>query len=96
MTIESILFTLTDSLNRIIPFLFLVATVAFLWGIVRYITAGGNEDQTTEARKLIMYAIIAFAVMIAVWGFVNILITFIFDSPNPNPQIPGEDIVPTI
>lgn len=80
-------------LNQIIPFLVLIATVIFLWGVVRYITAGGDEEKIKEGRNLIIYGIIGLAVMIGVWGFVNIVLTFIFTSSNPIP-IPGQSGVP--
>lgn len=70
-------------LNQIIPFLVLIATIIFLVGVVRYITAGGDEERIKEARNLIFWGIILLAVMIAVWGFVNIVLTFIFGTSAP-------------
>ena len=87
---------LSDGLNLIIIFLFLVATVIFLFGVVRYISAGGEEDKQAEARNMIMWGVIFLAVMVAVWGFVNIVLDFIFDSestiltPNDSTQIPQQ------
>ena|SRR3989344_7247471 len=92
-TFESTLSRVIGFLNQIIPFLVLIATVIFLWGVVRYITAGGDEEKIKEGRNLIIYGIIGLAVMIGVWGFVNIVLTFIFSSSNPIP-IPGSTGVP--
>ena len=94
-TIENVLRTLTVSLNRIIPFLVLVSTAVFLWGIVKYISAGGDEDKTESARRLIIYGIISFVVIIAVWGFVYVVIDFIFNTKTI-PKIPGENVVSPI
>jgi hypothetical protein len=91
-SIESVLRTLFISLNKAIPFLVLAATVVFLFGIVRYITAGGDEQQLANSRKLIIYGIIGLATIIAMWGFVYVLIDFIFDT-STIPTIPGRDIV---
>lgn len=79
--------------NTVIPFLVLIATVIFLWGVVRYITAGGDEDKVKEGRNLIIYGIIFLAVMIGVWGFVNIVLTFIFTNNTPA-NIPGNTGTP--
>ena len=80
--------TVTTGLNTIIVFLFLVATVIFLFGIVRYITAGADEDRVAEARNMIIWGIIFLAVMLAVWGFVEIVSNFFLGSRTVVP-IPG-------
>lgn len=84
---------LTASINLLIIFLFLVATVVFLWGVVKYISAGGDEAKTEEARNMIIWGIIFLAVMVAVWGFVYVLLDFVFATQNPFP-IPGVGDVP--
>ena len=90
---ENAIGTISAGLNTIIIFLFLVATVIFLWGVVRYISAGGDEEKTKEARQMIIWGIIFLAVMVAVWGFVNIVLDFIFGSEDPF-EIPGPGKVP--
>src|SRR3989338_861809 len=79
----------STGLNTIIVFLFLVATVVFLWGVVKYISAGGDEEKTKEERQMIIWGVIFLAVMVAVWGFVNIVLDFIFGTEDPFP-IPKE------
>ena len=51
----------------------IVATVVFLWGVIRFITAGGDEDKIREGRSLIIWGLIGLFVMVAVWGIVEIL-----------------------
>jgi hypothetical protein len=72
----------------------LVATAIFLWGGVRYIAAGGDEEKVKEARSMIIWGIIFLAVMVAVWGFVNIVLDFVFGTEDPFP-IPGQGDVPS-
>ena len=91
-TVEGILRSLSCNLNRIIPFLVLVATALFLWGVVGYLTAGGDENRLQEARRLIIYGIISLTVIIAVWGFVYIVIDFTFGTKTI-PNIPGGGVV---
>lgn len=91
-TIENVLRTLTTSLNGFISVLILVATAVFLWGIVKYITAGGDEEKVKEARSMIIWGIIFLAVIVAVWGFVDIFNNFFFGE-STIPKIPGKDVV---
>ncbi len=66
----------------------------FLWGIVKYITAGGDEEKTAEARNMITWGIIFLAIMVAVWGFVNVFLEFILeqntDTIDPVPRGPQQ------
>ncbi|OGZ43605.1 MAG: hypothetical protein A3C84_00445 [Candidatus Ryanbacteria bacterium RIFCSPHIGHO2_02_FULL_48_12] len=93
-SIENVLERLTQVLNRIIPFLALLATVLLLYGIVRYVGAGDDESKVEEGRRLIFYGIIGLAVMVTVWAFANIVLDFFFETRDFN--IPGSDRINTI
>ena len=60
-------------LNSLAPLIIGIAFIYFIWGIVQYVTAGGEEDQQTKARQTMIYGIIALFVMTSVWGLVNLL-----------------------
>lgn len=78
-TIETAFSRFATLLNTIIiPLLMVAATVVFLWGLVKYITAAGSEEQVADGRRLMMWGLIALAIMVAVWGFVTIFLQFIF------------------
>ena len=55
-----------------------VATVVFMWGVIQYVLAKGDEKQLSAGKSYMMYGIIGLTVMVAVWGFVNLLIFTIF------------------
>ncbi|PJE64501.1 MAG: hypothetical protein COU90_01515 [Candidatus Ryanbacteria bacterium CG10_big_fil_rev_8_21_14_0_10_43_42] len=78
VNIEDLLADASDIINILISFLILLATFLFLLGIVRYILASGDEEKRKEARGMIVWGIIFLAVMVAVWGFVNLILDFIF------------------
>ncbi len=80
-------------LNDIIVFLFLVATVVFLFGVIRYVTAGGDEEKVKEGRSMMINGVIALAVMIALWAFVNVALTFFFDE-GTDIGVPGAGEIP--
>lgn len=64
----------------VIPFLFALALILFLVGIVKYVKGGDNEEAREAGRGLMLFGIIALFVMTAVWGLVRILYTTIFPS----------------
>jgi hypothetical protein len=92
-TINGIVSRITDILNLIIPIIFAIATIVFFWGIVLFITSGGDEEKRKEGRAYIIYGLIGLFVMVAVWGIVNVFIGFFFPSGVPRtvdvPNIPG-------
>lgn len=60
--------------NSIIPLMFAVATVAFVWGSIKFFLIDADEEAKREqGRQFMMWGIIALAVMISVWGLVGIL-----------------------
>ena len=57
--------------NTIIPLLMIAATVFFLWGVLQFVTSGGDEEKRKEGRDHIIYGLIGLFVMVAVWGLVG-------------------------
>jgi len=75
--------------NVLVPLVFAIAFIVFIWGVFRYMIAGAADpEKRRNGTQLIMYSVIGFAVMISVWGLVNLLVgTFGFDS-NARPCLP--------
>jgi len=60
--------------NVFVPVLFAVAFIVFLWGIAQaYIFSQGDETAVKKGHQLILWGLVAFVVMLSVWGLVNIL-----------------------
>ena len=58
----------------LVPVLFALAFIVFLWGIVvKYIFSAGDAEKVKEGHKLILWGIIGFVVMISLWGLVNVI-----------------------
>lgn len=58
----------------LVPVLFAVAFIVFLFGVFKtYIWSVGDETEVTKGHKFILWGLIGFAVMISVWGLVNII-----------------------
>ncbi|MDO8566902.1 MAG: hypothetical protein Q7R58_01980 [bacterium] len=60
--------------NVLVPVLFAVAFIVFLYGIVvKYIFSHGDQTKVSEGHKLILWGLVAFVVMISLWGLVNVV-----------------------
>lgn len=58
----------------LVPVVFALAFIVFLYGIARtYIFSGGDSEKVKEGHKLLMWGIIAFVVMVSLWGIVNVV-----------------------
>ena len=61
--------------GSLVPLVFAIAFIVFLYGVFRYFVLGGaNEEKRKEGRQLIIYSVVGFAVMIVIWGLVNLII----------------------
>jgi hypothetical protein len=63
-----------EILNTIIPVLLALGVVYFVWGVVQYVIADGEEAKK-KGRDRIIFGIIGLAVIVSVWGLVNIIVT---------------------
>jgi len=60
--------------NTLVPLIFAVAFLVFLWGMFKtFILGGSDEGKQAEGKQLMMYAIVGFVVMVSLWGIVNLV-----------------------
>lgn len=66
-----------DLINGVlVPVIFAIAFIMFLWGIAKsYIIHGDDEGERSKGHQLILWGVIGFAVMISLWGLVNVVAT---------------------
>jgi len=58
----------------LVPFVFAVAFLVFIWGIFQtFILGGGDEEKQTKGKQLMLYAIVGFVLMVSIWGIVNLI-----------------------
>jgi len=60
--------TIGDLIQVALSLLGVVAVVIILIGGFKWMTAGGNEEKVTEARKLIFSGIIGLAIILSAWA----------------------------
>ncbi len=58
----------------VIPLLFAAAFVVFIWGIINFLILGASdEEKRTQGKQVAIWGVIAFTVMLGVWGLVKIV-----------------------
>jgi hypothetical protein len=73
----------------LVPLIFAAAFILFLFGVFRYFFVGAADaKKREEGRKFIVGGIVAFAVMLSVWGLVNIIRGSLPLGSNNQPALP--------
>lgn len=58
----------------LVPAVFALALLLFIWGMyVHFIQGGADEGKRDEGKKLALYAIAGFVLMVSIWGIVNLV-----------------------
>ncbi|OGZ44473.1 MAG: hypothetical protein A3J55_04505 [Candidatus Ryanbacteria bacterium RIFCSPHIGHO2_02_FULL_45_17b] len=74
--------TWNDAIRPTIVFLFLLATVIFIWGLIEFISNAESEDGRTRGKRNIVYGIMGMSIMLATGAIMMILQNF-FTSIHP-------------
>jgi hypothetical protein len=67
-----ILCKISQLFNAVIPVLIALGVVYFVWGVIQYVVSSDEEAKKTGKMRII-YGIIGLAVIIGMWGLVNVL-----------------------
>src|SRR3989338_8244089 len=71
-TILTLLCRVSQILATVVPVLIALGVVYFIWGVIMYVV-GGDEEKKGKGRTMMIYGIIGLAVIVAVWGLVEII-----------------------
>lgn len=81
-------FIVTTINNYLIPVLFALMLITFIWGVYQYFIAGGaNAEKQKQGRQFVMWSIVGFVVVFSLWGIVN-LVSSSLPLDNNQPAIP--------
>jgi hypothetical protein len=88
---------LLDSIGRLIsaalPIVAGLALLAFFWGVAMFIFAQADESKKVEAKKIMIWSVVALFVMVSVWGLVRFINNALGiqqeRTPDTLPTIPG-------
>lgn len=59
--------------TAVIPLIFAVTIVAFVWGVAQFILHSDDEAKKESAKQLMIWGIVGLTVMIGVWSLVGIV-----------------------
>ena len=81
--------------NVLVPVLFAVAFIVFLYGAFKTFILGSQSEETKEnGKNLMLWGLIGFFVMVSIWGLVNILTGSVqFGNPSQS-SLPGARVAP--
>ena len=57
----------------IAPLLVAIAVAYFVWGVLKFVGSGDNEEKRKEGHNVMINGIIAIFVMVSIWGLVSFL-----------------------
>ena len=72
-TVGSLLRLVGTTLTSLVPLAIGLAVVIFLFGVIKYVTAGDSEEGRKNGRQLMLWGIVGLFVMVSVWGLVQVL-----------------------
>ena len=81
--------------NVLVPVLFAVAFIVFLYGAFdTFIVGANNEEVKEKGKNLMLWGLIGFFVMVSIWGLVNILTNtaVLGNSSGPQGGTPGAGV----
>jgi hypothetical protein len=64
------------TLNATIGLLFAIATVVFLWGVIKFIRSSPDDAERRKSKDILTWGIIGLTVITVAWGIVAIFINF--------------------
>lgn len=60
----------------VVPLLYAVMFLVFMFGMVRYFFTGGEENRE-KGKQFVLWALVGMVVVFSVWGLVNLLLSLL-------------------
>ena len=71
--VRRLLESIGDLVNLALPIVVGIALLGFFWGLAQFIFAQGDIEKKTDAKKTMIWGIVALFVMVSVWGLVRFI-----------------------
>jgi len=66
--------TIADIIGVALGLLGVIAVIIILWGGFSWMTAGGNDEKVSQARKIIFSGIIGLAIILSAWAIAKFVL----------------------
>lgn len=90
MLLQGFIFNIIYLIDQVlVPLIFSIGFIVFLWGVFRFFIAGASDEKKREeGKKFMLYGLIGFFVMFSIWGIVNVFINTLGFNQAPRPELP--------
>lgn len=88
--IENYIDVFLGFLDTLPPLFLTVAVVFTLWGIVRFVAAGDNDEMRAKGKKTMLWGVVGIVLMVSLWGIINIVNDTLFDGTDQTSVDPIE------
>ncbi len=68
--ISSLVTAIGQIIQKLIPIVFALAVVYFFYGVAKYIRSAGDPKAANEGKSIMIYGVIAIAVMASLYGLI--------------------------
>ena len=72
-TVGSVLSTIKNIMDLLIPIFITLAVLYFFWGLGQYILNSNEAEKKEEGRNIMIWGILALFVMVSVWGIIGVI-----------------------
>ena len=62
-----------------------IATLVFIWGVIKFISSAGDPQARGEGKQLMLWGIVALAVIAAAWAIANVLVNYFLTTQQKPP-----------
>ena len=73
--IDALVVAFGSIIKKVIPIVFALAIIYFFFGLIKFIRSAGDPKAAAEGKSIMIYGVIAIAVMISVYGLVAFLVS---------------------
>lgn len=70
---EEAIIGIGDLITLLIPIVIALGLLFFIWGMVQFIIAAGDDEAKAAGKQRMVWGIFALFVIVAVWGIVQLL-----------------------
>lgn len=71
--LDDVVNAIGELVNQLIPIVIAIGLLFFIWGLVQFILASGDEGAKEVGKRRMVWGILALFVIVAVWGLVDLL-----------------------